>query len=114
MSPPGRDENKLPKWAQDELQRWRDRAEHWRKMYADLAASHAPSDVRIVNGLDEYHLEPGSRIKFYTRGVDDSQRARGGAITVWVDDEHGLYINGCDRIRVEPKASNVVRIATEE
>lgn len=104
---PSEREAKLPKWAQDELERLRRELATAKRDRAEAFSRHPGTDVLRHDGTDYCDLPPGSTIRFVV----------GEHFADWVDvrvrEEAGeklVDICGGDLFQVLPRAANAIRI----
>lgn len=101
----------LPKWAQDRIE----------MLERDLADAHKAVE-RMVSGSDSARRSATAFVSAPGKGrLDEDGRLflprddvnfllPGGEISVRVNDEGELYVNGIDHIDIRPEAANAVRI----
>lgn len=106
-------EPRLPKWAQEDLQVLRREVLTLQDVIRDMRAEIPETDTFISDYVrGDTPLPPGARIDFvvgnHPRATSTSQR-----IQVYIGQEGGLEIQGGSAVRIEPRASNSLRIFLE-
>ncbi|QDH92134.1 hypothetical protein PP629_gp29 [Streptomyces phage Dubu] len=113
MMAPDPREPRLPKWAQERLFQLRREVESLTQVLRELQGQVPETDTFISDYVrGDTPLPPGARIDFQMmndgRSTDTSQR-----IQVYIGQEGGLEIQGGRAVRIEPRASNSLRIYLE-
>jgi len=129
------DESKLPRWAQQEMTRLRDRLRedvaYW-KAKAHQATTPGESDTILVDGMAEHGLPAGSTVRFMLRCLEPEDAHTQTFIDVRVKDDRleltagdvvpvirpaaptisgGLDVTGYPpAMQVEPRASNTIYV----
>ena len=99
-------EKKLPKWAQDELERLRQNVAYHKTRALSATSLHgALTDTRVRElGGKRHGLPPGTRVEFGTQ----EQVQQEEAVTVFRDDNGDINITALAQLMVKPWSTNQI------